>query len=301
MKITKSIEKLLQYNFMQEKVLILGSKGMLGQELVRIFSDNDFDVVAWDKENLDLSQNNFSEKIFVLNPAILINASGYNKVDLAEMDEHESVLAYAVNSNAPKILAETAKEMGSFFVNYSTDYVFDGTKKGGYLEGDTPNPLSVYGRSKYLGEKNIQEVGGKYHIIRPARIFGKRGSGESKKSFVEIMLEKSNLPEIRVVNDERGSITYAPDLAEYTLALIKNNADSGIYHGANSGSCSWFEWAEEIFKLTRKMPKLIPISSSELNNPAKRPADSTLLTSKTKPQRPWRDALEEFLQEALST
>lgn len=268
---------------------------MLGQELVKIFSKNDFDVVAWDKAELDLSTNNFSENIVALKPAIIINASGYNKVDMAETDDAEKKLAFVVNAEAPKILAETAKSIGAIFVNYSTDFVFDGVKAGGYTETDTPNPLSVYGETKYLGEKNVESVGGEYYIIRPARIFGRQGSGDGKKSFVQIMLEKSDLPEVKVVSDERGSITYAPDLAQFTFDLISHKAKPGIYHGANSGSCSWFEWAEEIFRLIGKSPKLIPISSSEFNNPAKRPVDSTLVNTKTALQKPWGDALREFI------
>ncbi len=279
---------------MKEKVLIFGARGTLGQELVREFLKNTYIVVGLDKDDLDISSDELPLKILNERPQIIINASGYNSVDLAETDTKERELAYTINADAPKIMAESAKQINAVFVNYSTDYVFDGKKGSGYVESDKPNPLSEYGKSKFFGETNVEKIGGKYYIIRPSRIFGRRGRSGGKKSFVEIMLEKSDLTEVKVVSDERGSPTYAPDLARFTRELIINKTPYGIYHGANSGSCSWYEWAEEIFKHIGKSPKLISISSSEFNNPAARPIDSTLINTKTRPQQSWQEALKEY-------
>lgn len=279
---------------MEKKVMIFGARGTLGQELVREFLKNGYQIDAFDLDEIDVTSKYLSEKIIQSKPDVIINASGYNKVDLAETDETERNLAYAINAEAPKVMAESAKLLGAIFVNYSTDFVFDGESSGGYTEDDNPNPVSEYGKSKYLGEKHVENAGGKYYIIRPSRIFGKPGRAGSKKSFVEIMIEKADLQEIKVVSDERGSPTYAPHLAGFTWKLIKNNNPYGIYHGTNLGSCSWFEWAEEIFKLAGKSPKLTPISSKDYNNPAKRPKDSTLINIKAEPQPTWQNALKDY-------
>lgn len=281
---------------MKVKVLIFGAKGTLGQELVREFFENNYNVVALDKEDLDITgSTELVSKIVDLKPNIIINASGYNAVDLAEKNENEKQMAYAINAEAPKTMANTAKKIGAIFVNYSTDFVFDGEKGSGYTEEDIPNPLSEYGKSKFLGEKNVQNTGGKFYIIRPSRIFGRLGKSGGKKSFVEIMLEKKDLPEVRVVNDEQGSPTFAPDLAKFTREVIENNEPYGIYHGANEGGGSWYEWAEGIFTLVGNSPKLVAISSKEFNNPAKRPKNSSLINTKIKPLRHWREALKECL------
>ena len=281
---------------MSRKVLIIGGKGTLGQALVREFVDFGDEVTSWDREDIDVTADEAAQKIIDAKPNVIINATGYNAVDKAEADNKEKQLAYDLNAEAPKKIAEAAKSINAVFVNYSTDFVFDGVK-GNYAEDDLPNPQSVYGQSKYLGEKNIAEVGGRYYIIRPSRIFGNRGLSEtSKKIFVDMMMEKAGLPEIKVVSDEFGSPTYAPDLAKFTKMLIDENYPSGIYHGTNAGSASWYEWAEEIFRLIGKTPKLIPISSKEFNNPAPRPANSSLIQTKTPLQRSWREALKEFLK-----
>ena len=281
---------------MANKVLIFGAKGVLGRELVKVFEEGGYTVVGWDKEDVDLVSSDLAGKINEVHPDIIINASGYNKVDLAETDPSEKETAFAVNAQAPKIMAETAKQLDIIFINYSTDYVFDGLKGSAYSEADEPNPQTEYGKSKLEGEKNIISIGGKYYIIRPSRIFGRPGHGGAKKSFVEIMLEKKDQPEIKVVSDERGSPTYAPDLAHFTLNLVADSAPFGVYHGTNSGSCSWYEWAEEIFLLAGVQPKLIAVSGAEFGAPAKRPPDSTLVNTKTKPQRSWKEALKEYFQ-----
>lgn len=278
---------------MNKKVLILGAKGTLGQALRKEFSAADYSVLAWDREDGDITSPDFLEKIKAVAPEIIINATGYNAVNKMEIDETERQLGFSVNVEAPGRLAAAAKEINAAFVNYSTDFVFDGKKKGGYAENDAPNPLSEYGKSKYLGEQNVAAAAGRFYIIRTSRLYGQPGVSKGKKSFVEIMIEKVDLPEVKVVTDERGSPTFAPDLAAFTRALIENNSSAGIYHGANAGACSWFEWASEIFRLLGRSPKLIPISSVEFNNRVKRPSDSELLNTKTEPLRLWQEALAE--------
>ncbi len=280
-----------------KKLLILGYKGTLGQALVVEFNLPDYEVVGWDREEADITSLDLEDKIVALAPQVIINATGYNALDKAESDVQAKEVCFAINSEAPKRLAEIAKKLDAVFVNYSSDYVFRGDKEEGYAEDDLPNPINVYGESKYLGEKNVQSVGGKFYIIRPSRIFGKPGISEmSKRSFVDIMVSKKNETEVRVVNEEKGSPTYAPDLANFTRALIEEEKPFGIYHGSNSGACTWYEWATEIFKIIGASPKLIPIPSSEYPRPTKLPQFSELLNTKMSLQRPWQEALKEYLK-----
>jgi len=174
-----------------KEVLIIGSKGMLGQELVKVFSANkDYETIDWDFCNIDITdQAQVKEKILALSPQIIINAAAYNTVDKAE-EPTEFELAKKINGLAPGYLAQVAKKLGAIFVHYSTDYVFDGQRAGGYLEDDKPSPLSNYGRSKLLGEQEVARVGGQYYIVRLQKLFGCLAqSASAKKSFFEIMLE----------------------------------------------------------------------------------------------------------------
>ncbi|MFN7088819.1 MAG: dTDP-4-dehydrorhamnose reductase, partial [Candidatus Paceibacteria bacterium] len=248
------------------RFFILGSRGMLGQELVRVFSGNE--VIAWDRADLDITnQTQIFKKIKELKIDIILNAAAYNAVDKAE---EQKDLAFAVNAEAVKYLALAAKNIGAIIVHYSTDYVFEGTKKQGYNEDDAVNPQSVYAKSKAKGEEYLREVGVKYYLIRLSRLFGKPGIGdESKKSFVDLILHwAAEKKELEVVNEELSSPTYAPDLAKLTKELINQSYPYGIYHGANSGACTWYEFAQEVLKLKNIPCKLIPVSASRFPRPA---------------------------------
>lgn len=282
---------------MAKKVLILGAQGTLGQVLVSEFSNVGYDVTAWDRGDLDITTPEASEKITELNPQFIINATGYNAVDKAETSKDEKDLAFILNAEVPGKLAEVAKNLDAIFVNFSTDYVFKGDKKEGYTEMDIPAPISVYGESKHEGEKMVAEKGKKYYIIRLSRLFGNKGISEaSKRTFVDIMLTEIDKPELMVKDEEVSSPTYAPDLARFIRELIESGLPWGIYHGANSGSCTWYSWAEEIFKLKGKGPKLIRGTAKDYTNPAAHPAYSILLNTKRPKQRTWQEALKEFLE-----
>lgn len=282
------------------KILILGAKGTLGQALIQEFNDFNYQVTAWDREEADLTDASTKEKILNLKPEIIINATGYNAVDKCEVDNQEKELAFKINAEVPEMLAQTAKELNAIFVNYSSDNVFFGDKESGYREDDLPNPINVYGKSKFEGEKLVQAVGGKYYIIRPSRIFGIPGiSAMSKKTFIDIMIDKKNETEIKLVHEEKSSPTYAPDLAKFTRELVESNKPFGIYHGANQGACTWYEWAAEIFKIVGFSPKLTPVPRSGFPRPSKCPMFSELLNTKTPLQRSWQDALREYLYENI--
>lgn len=291
---TKKLSKL--DNLSIKKVLILGCNGTLGQALLAEFNLPEYEVVGWDRETADVTSAQIGRKIIAFKPNIIINATGYNAVDKAESDPVEKDNCFRLNVLAPEKLTKAAKKIKAIFVNYSSDYVFSGDKIEGYKESDAPNPVSVYGQSKFAGEKAVSDIGGNYYIIRLSRLFGPIGVGDNiKKSFVNIMVEKQNDSEIKVVDEEEGSPTYSLDLAHFTRRLIERESPYGVYHGANSGQCNWYAWAREIFKILNKSPKLIPVLGSEFPRSAKRPLHSILLNTKTEPQRSWQDALAAYL------
>ncbi|HRY52396.1 MAG TPA: dTDP-4-dehydrorhamnose reductase [Candidatus Portnoybacteria bacterium] len=290
-----------------QKVLIIGAKGMLGQELVKVFSvpsaqdEKKYEVVAWDKEEINITDEaQVKNKIRELAPQIIINAAAYNSADKCEEPEYFEV-AKKINGLAPGYLAQVAKSLGAIFTHYSTDYIFDGKNKDGYNESAFPSPISKYGESKLLGEKQVAAVGGQYYIIRLQRLFGSPAKSiEAKKSFFDVMLKLSQeKKELGAVDEELANFTYAPDLALQTKYLIEKKLPTGIYHITNEGSpATWFGAAEALFKVAGVGGvKLIPLASSLFPRPAKRPKYSVLLNTKLPPLRPWNEALKEFLSE----
>ena len=290
------------------KVLILGAKGNLGQQLVKIFLLNKKNkVIAWDKYNLDITdKNEVNKKIVQLNPNLIINASAYNAVDACEESKEQFELAKKINGYAVGYIAKAAEKVGAVFIHYSTDYVFDGENKNGYKENDRPDPISNYGKSKLLGEKKILElskINSKfcYYIIRTSKLFGPVGKSKmSKKTFFDMMFDLADhKKEIKVIDGEVSCFTYTKDLAQATYALVsnKNNKrNKGIYHIINSLSCAWYEAAKFLFSISKKNVKLIPVNSDEFPRPAKRPKYSVLLNTKLKPLRTYQEALKEYLK-----
>lgn len=279
------------------KILILGSKGTLGQALTKEFSTNEYEVLSYDKDELDVTSPDLEEKILENKPDLIINSIAYNAVAKMESDEKERDLAFFLNSKLPNILATIAKKIDATLVHYSTSYVFDGKKKEGYVESDTPNPIDLYGKSKAEGEKGVIDVDGKYYIIRLSRLFGQRGvSDMSKRTFVEIMQGELEKQELEVGDTEISSMTYAPDLAKLTKNIFEKEVAYGIYHGANEGMGTWYEWAVEIFKVLGKGPKVIPAKKT-LTVGVEHPQFSGLINTKLTKQRSWQEALAEFLKQ----
>ena len=273
------------------KALILGSKGMLGQELVKAFAD--VGAVGWSREECDVLAPDCEEKIKAFAPNLIVNAIAYNDVDGAEGGGKE--LAYKLNAEVPGNLARIARELGATLVHFSTDCVFDG-EKGGYSEDDEPNPISVYGASKLKGEQAVLASGARAYVIRLARLFGKPAeSAKGKKSFVDLMLDLAKTKDhLDLVDDEIASPTYAPDLAAVTRQIVEIR-EPGLYHASNAGKCSWYEFASEIFRIRGIEIDLAPVSGSAFPRPAKRPRDSSLTSTKLPPQRSWQEALAEYL------
>ncbi|HLD22033.1 MAG TPA: dTDP-4-dehydrorhamnose reductase [Patescibacteria group bacterium] len=276
-------------------ILILGGKGMLGQELARVFSDKK--TFVWDKEELDITDPNaVKEKLEYFAPKVVINAAAYNFVDKAEEDAAYAI-AERVNAIGPKNLAESCKHINATFIHYSTDYVFEGVKKEGYTEEEAPNPQSRYAQSKRHGEEYALAAGGNVYIIRTCKLFGMPGaSDQSKQSFVDLMLSLAKTkPQLEVVDEEYASPTYAPDLAAQTRVLLEGQYQPGIYHVTNTGACTWFEFANEIFKQKNISVQVKPVLASHFPRPAARPKYSVLLNTKLPALRSWQDALHDYL------
>jgi len=275
------------------KVLVTGARGQLGYDVVERLKELNIEHVGVDKEDFDLT-NEKETKEFIKNykPDVIVHCAAYTAVDKAE-DEKE--FCHAVNILGTRYVAEACKEIDAKMVYISTDYVFDGEKDEPYEVDDKPNPINYYGLTKYLGEREVQNILKKYFVVRISWVFGKNGS-----NFVKTMLRLGQeRKEVRVVCDQVGSPTYTYDLAKLLCEMIQTDK-YGVYHATNEGYCSWYEFACEIFKTARMDVKVIPIKSDEYPTKAKRPKNSRLSKNRLELMRfnllpHWRDALERYI------
>ena len=258
------------------KILVTGGNGQLAQCLKDVvINENEFNVDFQDLPALDITNKQQLESYFSKNELdYCINCAAYTAVDLAE---EQSDLAYAVNAEGPKNLAEVCKKYQVKLLHISTDFVFDGKKQTPYIETDMPNPLGVYGVSKWQGERYIQEVMEDYFIIRTSWLYSEYGN-----NFMKTMLSLSEIrDEISVVSDQIGAPTYAGDLAEVLIKIILSSPPNyGVYHYSNSGTISWYDLAVEIFKQFGKKIEVKPIKTKDYPTAAKRPKYSVLDTTK---------------------
>jgi dTDP-4-dehydrorhamnose reductase len=259
------------------KILILGSQGQLGRCLYDQFSQTDYELIYHSRADTDIADlTETSENLIALNPDIVVNATAYTAVDLAET--HES-LAYQVNHFAVDNLASQCEKIGSFLIHVSTDYVFDGTASRPYKEEDKTNPKSVYGASKLAGEIAIQRTDCRFLIIRTSWVFSEYGNNFFK-TMLRLGAERETLS---IVGDQIGCPTYAQDIASLIVDLIpridKGSVESGIYHFCGDTACSWYQFAKEIFaqadQLGYRTPKQVQsIATKDYPTPAKRPGYS---------------------------
>jgi dTDP-4-dehydrorhamnose reductase len=289
------------------RVLVTGADGQVGRALVKTFAES-AEVIGCNRRSLDLSNaDQIREKVREIAPDIIVNAGAYTAVDRAESERD---LAFAINGRAPGILAEEALRASALLIHYSTDYVFNGSKTGAWVEGDATDPLSVYGASKLAGEEAIRGAGGRYLIFRTSWVYAPEG-----KNFVLTMLRLGRERDaLNVVDDQVGAPTTAAELARATHKIASeihgekiddSRSWSGIYHMTCSGSVSWCGFARAIFDgasslLDGKTPKVNPIATSEFPTPAKRPLNSVLSNAKLKSTfglqlLPWQSALDEML------
>ena len=273
------------------KILILGSQGNLGAQLVKVFPE----AIAWDRSDFDfLDFSLLRQKLAETKPDVIINAVAYNQVDKCEIEAADNELALKLNRDLVAVLAEEK----ALIVHYSTDYVFNGSpEKPSFLESDSPSPLNKYGDSKLAGEKALQMTAKNYYLIRTSKLFGPAGTSVfAKPNFFDIMLKLSaSREEIEVVAEELSCFTYTPDLAQATKNLLESGVAGGVYHLVNPGEMTWYQAAVQLFKLKNSSIKIKAISSEALVRPARRPKYSVLLNTKLPALRPFPDALQAYL------
>ncbi|QXH35592.1 dTDP-4-dehydrorhamnose reductase [Pseudomonas muyukensis] len=285
------------------RILVCGHSGQVAHALGQALSGLG-EVQSLGRDQLDQSRpEHLRAPLRQLAPDLIINAAAYTAVDLAES---EGELAFAINAEAPRVLAEEAARLGAPLIHYSTDYVFDGSKAAAYTEDDAPNPLGVYGNSKLAGEQAIRAVDGEHLILRTSWVYSLHG-----RNFLLTMQRLlQERPELKVVNDQVGAPTWAMSIATSTRALIERwrNGQAGAwgtYHLAAQGETSWFGFAQAIAEQlkARGLPcaELLPIPSSAYPTPARRPLNSRLDCSRlaqqwqvTQPD--WHEALIDCLK-----
>ncbi|RKY84445.1 dTDP-4-dehydrorhamnose reductase [candidate division KSB1 bacterium] len=253
-----------------KRVLITGSGGMLGSEMVQFYSEKKVDVIEVDISNADVTKkDDIIPFIFNNKPDLVIHCAGYTNVDICE---EEIDMAYKVNAVGIQNVCLACKRLKIPVVYFSTDYVFDGLKQSPYIEFDVPNPLNVYGKSKLAGEIIVKDLMREFFIIRTSWLCGHKG-----RNFVETILNLSKTRDtIGVVDDQVGSPTFVPDLIKETNRVIESGA-FGVYHISNKGICSWFNFAKKIIEYSGiSNVEIVPIKSSKLERKAKRPLYSKL-------------------------
>ncbi len=258
------------------KILVIGGSGMLGSSLIAECSQKSIQFDAPKSSILDIrSHRQIQDYVSNVKPTAIINCAAWTDV---ENSEHEYLNACEMNAKAVKNIAIAAKEKGLPVVHISTDYVFDGSKKGMYSEEDETNPINSYGRSKLLGERNLLEVFPENsYLIRTSWLYGSSG-----KNFVKSIVKKAlNRERIQVVQDQVGSPTNSEDLARGIIAILQGKPLAGIYHFSNAGKISWYEFAVRIYELAGANTHLVePIGSTAYPSKVKRPAHSVLSTEK---------------------
>jgi dTDP-4-dehydrorhamnose reductase len=275
------------------RILVTGAGGQVGCEVAAHLPHHE--VMALGRNELDVAERDAVEQVLgTVLPDAVVNCAAYTRVDACETDPEG---AMTVNALGPRHLAAACSRVGAHLVHISTDYVFDGEKDGPYDEWDQPGPRSVYGRSKLGGEVEVARHASSWTLVRTSWVFGRRG-----RDFVDTILRRAREGgPLRVVTDQRGCPTYAPDLAGM-LARLAVERRPGVYHVTNQGACTWHELARAAVELAGLDPDLVgETTAAELGRPAPRPANSVLantaLTGSGLPRlRPWRAALEEKLQ-----
>ena len=290
------------------KLLIIGSKGQLGSELVRKCKKNNFSFLALDLPEFNITDMSQVEKTLAdFKPSIIINASAYTNVDEAETD---SKIAFSVNSDGPANLAVSCDKNRIPIIHVSTDYVFDGTKSQPYFESDPVSPLGVYGKSKEEGESKLRSILKQHIIVRTSWLYGKYGN-----NFVKTMLRLGNEKEIiKVVSDQYGCPTCAADLAEAVVDISKIIAQNfkiiwGTYHYCGLGITTWHKFAKTIFEIASqyqnyKVSSVDAITTAQYPTRTKRPAFSALDCGLIKKHfgintKPWQESLKKTIKRML--
>ncbi len=279
------------------KIAVIGI-GQLGSDILKVLEES-YSVVPLTHSEIEVSEYTSCGILEDINPDVVVNTAAYHKTDECEDNPEKT---FSVNAIGARNVALVCEKIGAVNIYISTDYVFDGEKGEPYTESDMPNPINVYGVSKYAGEIFTKNISGKFYILRVSSLYGKAGARGKGGNFVETMIQKAKEGvELKVVDDIVMSPTYTKDVAEAIKEILRKNLEYGIYHITNDGYCSWYEFARTIFDLAGIDANLKPITSSEYPTKAKRPKNSSLNIGKIKKSgvemRHWKDALGSYLKE----
>ena len=274
---------------------MIGSNGQLGTDLVRVLAQS-HEVSGLTHKEIEVTSQESCSILTSLSPDAVINTAAFHKTDLCEDDP---VKTFAVNAIGARNVALACRSIGATDVYISTDYVFDGEKRTPYIEEDTPFPINTYGISKLAGEFFTRQIP-KHYVVRISSVFGVAGASGKGGNFVETMISKAKSKEqIKVVDDQWMSPTYTMDAALTIRSMLDMGIPPGIYHAANAGCCSWYEFTKAIMELSNMDPSVLPIKSSSFQTKARRPAFSALASSCLSrfgiPIRNWREALADYL------
>lgn len=276
------------------RIVLIGADGQLGKDITRVFKSSE--LIPLSHEEIEITDYLKSKEVIdKIRADTIINTAAYHNVAECERNPEK---AFLVNSIGVKNLADICRRRGIVFVHISTDYIFDGTKRSPYTEEDTPNPLNVYAVSKLAGEFFAKKVE-RHYVIRVASLFGVSGCrAKGGKNFVKTMLDLAKTKDrIEVTSNIICSPTYTLDAALRIKEIINQDHSFGIYHVANSGYCSWYEFALEIFsQIGTKIEVLKKIEKEEIEG-IKRSIYTPLISKKTKPLRHWKKALKDYLKE----
>jgi dTDP-4-dehydrorhamnose reductase len=274
------------------KILLTGAAGQLGLELAELLPKRCHETVALARKELEITDERAVEgALREHRPELVVNAAAYTNVDGCEM---EPDLAYGTNALGPRNLAQCCERLGCDLLHVSTNYVFDGSGGRPYEPFDPPTSTSVYGRTKLAGEEYVKHLSNRWYVVRSAGVYG-RGH-----NFVRTMLRLAGERDVlKVKDDEFISPTYARDLAEGIVEVVEGGL-YGVYHLTNSGSCSWYEFAREIFRIADLGVEVVPVPASEYPLPAARPANGLLSDLGSPKLRHWREALADYLEQESS-
>ncbi|HEY93265.1 MAG TPA: dTDP-4-dehydrorhamnose reductase [Dehalococcoidia bacterium] len=283
------------------KVLVIGANGQLGTDLCRAL--HDLEVIPLTHDDIEITDIESIKEVFNKHePDTVINTAAYVRVDDCETDEEK---AFLVNAIGARNIAVVTQELGAKLVHISTDYIFGGESDSHttpYTEFDTPVPLNIYGKSKLAGEDFVRHLCQRHFIIRTSGLFGVAGSSGKGGNFVETMLRLGReRDELRVVSDQVFSPTYTKDLARKIAQLI-NTEYYGIFHITNKDTCSWYEFTKEILSLAGLKTPVVPITSDQYPQKARRPRFSVLDNYRLRllgmdDMRSWREALKDYMKE----
>lgn len=287
---------------MTENIAVIGAHGQLGNDLVKLFVvEKNITTFPLSHHDIEITNpKSIADAFATINPDVVINAAAYNKVDQAEQ---ENLQAFLVNGIANKYLAQYCEENKKIFVTISSDYVFgaDTDRKNPYTETDLAGPINTYGISKLAGEY-FATYCSRHFVIRTCGLFGTSNNSGKGYNFVELMLKLAKEKgHVKVVNDQFITPTYTHDLAKQIMLLIKTN-NFGLYHATSEGKCSWYEYAKEIFALTKTDALLTAVSTQTFSTAAKRPHYSVLENEKLKKMGinilpTWQEGLKKYLIE----